>query len=248
MKKKATKKLTKSTNLILRNNSNAGRSFEEGKVVTFDEDFKKRPLRYSYWRGWFLYHINLFRALIFPSADKHHINQLKDDFLSDSNPETLKKLMDEDPWALIDPRINREIFLLIYKYKITLNKVGRARGKPYPIKLRKLITQDIEMFRELVDKRLEGKTVEVITKRGGVEARIWRYYIKPARMILNTFLYDEHSREDWKVVFECFEAMALVAGHDYPYSVLRLRDKNDDTILLTRNTPLFKDGVKIVRP
>ena len=56
-------------------------------------------------------------------------------------------------------------------------------------------------------------------------------------MLLTTFLYDEYSREDWNTVFKCFEAMAIVVGQESPHSLLRISDKKDDTILLTRSTP-----------
>ena len=238
MKEKHSKPSTKSTKYISKEN-----------VFSYDDDFKKRTLRYSYWRGWWIHHLGLYRAIVFPSHDKQYINQLKETFLSDSNTETLKSLTDEGLWVLQDNRLIEKLKLLQHKTKITFNKAGSHRGKTSPDELKRIVKLDIKSFRKLVDKRLEGKTVQDITKDYPTQAKIWRYYIKPARMILDSFLYDEDSREGWDIVFKCFEAMSIVIGHDYPYSALTLTDKDDNIILLFKTDRLYIDGLSLaIRP
>ncbi len=221
--------------------------FTEGETVNHNEDFKKVPLRFRYWRGWSIYHIEQWKILIFPSHDKEKIEELKNTVISNQDLVALRELLDLAPWALHDPKIRRVFIQLQYKEKIVLNKYGSSRGTTSPEQLAKVIELDIKAFWELVKLRIEGLTVQEITREYPTQEKIWRYYKKPARSIVKAFGYEEHSPDDWNTILECFRVMAMSVRNDKPDLHWATKDKDGNTLHLRKSSPAYKDNIKLLR-
>jgi len=222
--------------------------FKKGEVFSMEEKLEKKlQLRFRYWRGWMIRHLGLHKGVVFPSTDREYVNLLKKKVLSGNDPKQLFKLLDVDPSALKDPRITERVFLHRFKESIQLPQIGKTRGTTNPTKLNDTIEKDIDSFKELVDEYFfQNKKVQDIAK-DPTDAKVWRHYIKPARIMLKAFGSNEHSVEGWEDVYRCFEVMASFVDHKHPYVCVYIPEK-DPKILLLRGDKTIKDGLKIYYP
>jgi hypothetical protein len=86
---------------------------------------------------------------------------------------------------------------------------GDRRGSTSIKKLKTIIKQDIDDFKTMVKKRLEGETIEKITEGYDTTLiKIWSAYIKLSRLIMKEYKLSEKNKDDWKFIFKILKAMS----------------------------------------